>query len=75
MSVVAVLFGALGAALMFLVGAITTIKAIGVYVGSGQEKAFSSAAALEATVDLVASLDQFLLGLFLLVFAYGVYSL
>lgn len=60
---------------MFLVGGVTTIKAIGVYFGSGEEKALSSAAALESTVDLVAALDQFLLGLFLLVFAYGVYSL
>lgn len=60
---------------MFLVGAVTTIKAIGLYFGSGSAKALSSEAALEATVDLVAALDQFLLGLFLLVFAYGVYSL
>ncbi len=74
-SIVAVVFAAVGAVFMFLVGAVTTIKAIGVYFGSGELKAFSSDAALSATVDVVTALDQFLLGLFLLVFAFGVYSL
>ena len=74
-SIIAVVFGAMGAVFMFVVGAVTTIKAIGVYVGTGDLKAFSSDAALEATVDVVTALDQFLLGLFLLVFAFGVYSL
>jgi uncharacterized membrane protein YqhA len=74
-SVIAVLFGAVAAVLMFFIGAVTTVKSIGVYFGSGENKAFSSDAALEATVDIVSSLDQFLLGLVLLVFAYGVYSL
>jgi uncharacterized membrane protein YqhA len=74
-SVVAVVFGAVGAAFMFLIGAVTTIQAIGLYFGSGEEEALSNEAALEATVEIVGSLDQFLLGLFLLVFAYGVYGL
>ena len=74
-SIVAVVFAAVGAVFMFLVGAVTTIKAIGVYFGSGDLEAFSSDAALSATVDVVTALDQFLLGLFLLVFAFGVYSL
>ena len=74
-SIIAVLFGAVAAVLMFFIGAVTTIKSIGVYFGTGEAKAFSSDAALEATVDIVTSLDQFLLGLVLLVFAYGVYSL
>ena len=74
-SVVAVVFGAVGAVLMFLIGAVTTVKSVGVYFGTGKAKAFSSDAALEATIDLVSALDQFLLGLVLLVFAYGVYSL
>lgn len=74
-SIIAVLFGAVGAVLMFFIGSVTTIKAIGVYFGTGTDKALSSDAALAATVDIVSALDQFLLGLVLLVFAYGVYSL
>lgn len=75
LSVIAVVFGAAGAVLMFAIGAVTTIQAIGVYFGTHEAKAFSADAAVEATVDLVSSLDQFLLGLVLLVFAYGVYGL
>ena len=74
-SALAVVFAALGAVFMFVVGAVTTIKAIGVYLGTDDPEAFSSDAALAATVDVVTALDQFLLGLFLLIFAYGVYSL
>ena len=74
-SIVAVVFGAVGAVLMFVIGSVTTIKAIGVYFGTDEFKALSSDAALATTVDIVAALDQFLLGLVLLVFAYGVYSL
>ena len=75
LSVVAVIFGAVGAILMFLIGAVTTIDAVVTYFGGHEDKAFSSDAALAATVEIVSSLDQFLLGLVLLVFAYGVYSL
>lgn len=75
LSVIAVIFGAIGAVLMFVIGAVTTIDAVVTYLGGHKENAFSSDAALEATVELVSSLDQFLLGLVLLVFAYGVYSL
>jgi uncharacterized membrane protein YqhA len=74
-SVIAVIFSAVGAVLMFIVGAVTTINAIGAYFGTGEAEAFSTDAALEATVDVVSSLDQFLLGLVLLLFAYGVYRL
>ncbi|MDJ0792248.1 MAG: YqhA family protein [Acidimicrobiia bacterium] len=74
-SIVAVVFGAVGAVTMFLIGAVTTIKAIGVYLGADEFKALSSDAALATTVDFISALDQFLLGLVLLVFAYGVYSL
>jgi uncharacterized membrane protein YqhA len=70
-----VVFAALGAVFMFVVGAVTTIKAIGIYFGSGEVKALSSDAALEATVDIVTALDQFLWGLFFVVFAFGAYSL
>ena len=76
LSGIAVVFGAVGAALMFIIGAVTTLSAIGVYFGGKDDvKAFSSDAALDATVDLVSSLDQFLLGLVLLIFAYGIYAL
>ena len=75
LSVVAVVFGAVGAILMFVIGAVTTIDAVVTYFGGHEDKAFSSDAALAATVEIVSSLDQFLLGLVLLVFAYGVYSL
>jgi uncharacterized membrane protein YqhA len=75
LSVVAVVFGAVGAVLMFVIGAVTTIDAVVTYFGGHEDKAFSSDAALAATVEIVSSLDQFLLGLVLLVFAYGVYSL
>jgi uncharacterized membrane protein YqhA len=75
LSVVAVVFGAVGAILMFLIGAVTTIDAFVTYFGGHEDKALSSDAALAATVEIVSSLDQFLLGMVLLVFAYGVYSL
>jgi uncharacterized membrane protein YqhA len=74
-SVIAVVFAAIGAVTMFLIGAVTTIKAIITYFGGDEAKALSSDAALTTTVDIISSLDQFLLGLVLLVFAYGVYSL
>lgn len=75
LSVVAVVFGALGAVLMFAIGAVTTIDAIVTYFGGHEDSAFSSDAALGATVEVVSALDQFLLGMVLLVFAFGVYSL
>jgi len=76
LSGIAVLFSAVGAALMFIIGAVTTVDAISVYFGGKDDvRAFSSDAALDATVDLVSSLDQFLLGLVLLIFAYGIYAL
>ncbi len=74
-SLVAVVFSAVGAVLMFIAGGVTSIQAVGAYLGTGDYKAFSSDAALEATVDVVTALDQFLLGLVLLVFAFGIYSL
>ena len=75
LSVIAVVFSAVGAVLMFVIGAVTTVDAVVTYFGGHEDKAFSSDAALASTVEIVSSLDQFLLGLVLLVFAYGVYSL
>ena len=60
---------------MFIIGSVTTIKSVGVYFGLYGLEAFSSNAALMASVELIAALDQFLLGLVLLVFAYGVFGL
>lgn len=75
LSVIAVIFGVVGALLMFVIGAVTTIDSVVTYFGGHEDKAFSSDAALGATVEIVSALDQFLLGLVLLVFAFGVYSL
>jgi uncharacterized membrane protein YqhA len=75
LSVIAVIFGAIGAVLMFIIGAVTTVDSVVTYFGGHEDSAFSSAAALAATVEIVSALDQFLLGLVLLVFAFGVYSL
>lgn len=75
LSVIAVIFGAIGAVLMFVIGAVTTVDSVLTYFGGHGDAAFSSDAALAATVEIVSALDQFLLGLVLLVFAFGVYSL
>ena len=75
MSAIAVFFSGIGALLMFFVGAVSVAKSIGIYFGAGEDAAFSTEAVLHATVEIVTALDQFLLGLVLLVFAYGVYAL
>lgn len=75
LSLIAVVFAVFGAVLMFVVGAVTSVDAAVTYLGGHEEEAFSNDAALGATVELVSALDQFLFGLVLLVFAYGVYGL
>lgn len=75
LTLIAVAFSALGALLMFVMGAVTTVQAIATYAGSGKGEALSSDAALDATVGVVTGLDQFLLALFLIIFASGVYTL
>ncbi len=75
LSLIAVVFSVLGAVLMFVIGAVTSMDAVVTYFGGHEDEAFSTDAALGATIELVSSLDQFLLGLVLLVFAFGVYSL
>lgn len=75
LSVVAVAFAALGALLMFALGAVTTVQAVAGYLGSAGDEALSADAALASTVKVVTALDQFLLALFLVIFATGVYSL
>lgn len=74
-SILAVVFGAIGAVTMFAIGSVTTVKGIAEYLGAGEAKAFSSDAALATTIEMIDALDEFLLGLVLLVFAFGVYQL
>ncbi len=75
LTVAAIGFSAVAALLMFVMGAVTMVQAVGIYAGSGEDPALSSDAALDATVKVVTGLDQFLLALFLVIFASGVYSL
>lgn len=75
MSAIAVVFSGVGAVLMMLVGASTTIDGVGKYFGAGGEEAFSEQAAQATTTKMVSSLDEFLLGLVLFIFAYGVFRL
>ncbi|MGI9643765.1 MAG: YqhA family protein, partial [Ilumatobacteraceae bacterium] len=74
-SAVAVVFSGLGAALMMIVGAVSTVDAFRIYFGGEKQDAFSEDAALKTTTALVSSLDEFLLGLVLFIFAYGVFRL
>ncbi|MGI9612220.1 MAG: YqhA family protein [Acidimicrobiales bacterium] len=75
LTAIAVVFSALGALLMLVVGAVSTTQSIGIYLGADDADAFSDEAAIEATVKLVSSIDKFLVALVLLVFAYGVFKL
>jgi uncharacterized membrane protein YqhA len=60
---------------VFIAGGVTTIQAVRAYLSTGEHEAFSADAVLEATIEVVRALDQFLLGLVLLVFAFGIFSL
>ena len=73
--IAAVFFGVVGAVTMVVVGSLSTIDSVGIYLGTGTADAFSSEAALAVTVGLISALDQFLLGLVLLIFAAGVFEL
>ncbi|MFQ5967707.1 MAG: YqhA family protein [Acidimicrobiia bacterium] len=74
-SVFGALFGVAGAVIMFAIGGVTTVRAVSIYLGLNELEALSDQAALTATVEIISALDQFLLGLVLFVFAYGVYAL
>ena len=74
-SVFAVLFAIIGGVLMFAIGAVTIVRAVTIYLGAEELSALSDEAGLTATVEIVSALAQFLLGLVLFVFAYGVYAL
>ena len=74
-SAIAVVFSMVGATIMFVVGAVTTLRAIDIYLGGAEHKAFSDKAALKTTIEMISSLDQFLLALVLFIFAYGIFRL
>jgi uncharacterized membrane protein YqhA len=73
-SIVAVISSLLGAVVMFLVGAAKTAKAVFVFVTGtfGGEITDSSDTAM-VTILIVRAVDAFLLGMFLIIFAYSVY--
>ena len=53
LSLIAVVFSVVGAVLMFVIGAVTSIDAAVTYFGGHEDKAFSTDAALGATIELV----------------------
>lgn len=76
-SVLAVLSSLVGAVVMFWIGTINTIKTV-LLVAGVEEKVLegSSIKPTElATIELLECLDDFLVGLAFLYFAYGIYSL
>lgn len=76
-SVLAVLSSLVGSLVMFWIGTINTFKAILLVVGV--EEAVREGSSIEpaelATIELLECLDDFLVGLAFLYFAYGIYSL
>jgi uncharacterized membrane protein YqhA len=74
MSVLAVFAALCGALLMFVLGSMTTIEAFAITLGL-KAAHLAGGPALEATVKLLESLDQFLFGLVLVYFAYSVFFL
>ncbi len=77
MSVLAILSSLLGALVMFWIGATNTVKAI--LLVAGVEEAVMAGSRIDpselATIELLECLDDFLVGLAFLYFAYGIYSL
>jgi uncharacterized membrane protein YqhA len=77
MSVLAIISSLIGALLMFWIGTINTLKAL-LLVIKGEEAVVegSRLSATElATIELLECLDNFLIGLAFLYFAYGIYTL
>jgi len=76
-SVLAILSSLVGALVMFWIGTTNTIKAI--LLVAGAEDAVIEGSRIEptelATIELLECLDDFLVGLAFLYFAYGIYSL
>ncbi len=76
-SIIVVVCSALGALLMFIVGAVHTFDAFAVYFGVMETHIFGGEKLLgvDVMVQLVSSLDSFIFGLVLFYFAFGVYYL
>jgi len=75
-SVLAILSSLLGALLMFWLGTVDTIDVFrSVIFDRGALEETAQGVSVIATVDLLESLDAFLVGLAFLYFAYGIYSL
>ena len=77
MSVLAILSSLMGALAMFWIGTVNTVKVILLVVGFEQPVIEGSSVepAELATIELLECLDDFLVGLAFLYFAYGIYSL
>ncbi len=74
-SLIAVLAALASALLMIWIGAQNTLKAFLIFVGKVAEASLAISPAEEATLQLLESLDNFLVGLTFLYFAYGIYAL
>ena len=76
-SVLAILSSLVGALVMFWIGTVNTFKAI--LLVAGVEEAVIEGSRIDpaelATIELLECLDDFLVGLAFLYFAYGIYSL
>lgn len=77
MSVLAVLSSLIGALLMFWIGTVNTLKAVLLVVNTEESVVEGSRISTTelATIELLECLDDFLVGLAFLYFAYGIYSL
>jgi len=75
-SIIAVVASGLGSVLMFLIGAVKTIKAYAVLVNDGfLNSAVPGTVAKQAIAFLVQGIDAFLIALVLMIFSGGVYNL
>lgn len=77
MSVLAILSSLVGALVMFWIGTVNTVRAI--LLVAGVEEPVIEGSSIDpaelATIELLECLDDFLVGLAFLYFAYGIYSL
>lgn len=77
MSVLAVISSLLGALLMFWIGSVNTLKVVLLVIKAEESVVEGSRVSTTelATIELLECLDDFLVGLAFLYFAYGIYSL
>ncbi len=77
MSVLAVISSLIGALLMFGIGTVNTLKAVMLAINAEESVVEGSRISTTelATIELLECLDEFLVGLAFLYFAYGIYSL